>query len=158
MTKKPCFARPWKKASGQMVSCAPRPMTSSRAGSLLSPAVSYSISMPLAFVRVTFPPRRCVMSLPRLSQPRHGLGSGAQGGVLRRIGGAGIVCNRRPRSCILDVAAKFLEAEAAVGTSEEIDAAIVIAVLDAVEDRPGFVDAPGHVSVSAALCRPPIGK
>src|SRR6266851_2022939 len=118
MTKKPCLARPSKKASGQIVSCAPRPMTSSSAGSLLAPAVSYSISYAVACVHATLPRPPCCVQHRR--QPCDGLAGGAQGRVLRGIGGAGIVCNRRPRSCILDVAAKFLEAEAAVGTSEEI--------------------------------------
>ena len=51
MTKKPCRASPSNNASGQMVSCAPNPMISSRAGSLRLPAVSYSISIPLALTR-----------------------------------------------------------------------------------------------------------
>src|SRR5580704_17208711 len=145
MAKKPRLARPWKKASGQMVSCPPRPMTSSSAGSPLSPAVSYSISMPLALARVTFPPLRCVASLPRLSQPHHGFDGGAQGGVLRRISSAAIVRNRRPGSGILDIPAKRLEPESAVGTSEEVDTSVVLAIFDAVDDNPGSVDARGHL-------------
>src|ERR1700704_3628924 len=157
MTKKPRLARPWKKASGQMVSCAPRPMTSSRAGSPLSPAVSYSISMPLAFSRPTSPPLGCVMSLPRLGQPRHGFDSGAQGGVLRRISSARIVRNRRPGSSILDIPAKRLESESAVGAPEEIDASVVLAIFEAVDDDPGSVDARGHL-VSIARAGPPTNR
>src|SRR6185437_12088920 len=39
-----------------MVSCAPKPITSSNAGSLLLPVASYSISMPFALTRATSPP------------------------------------------------------------------------------------------------------
>ena len=113
--------------------------------------------MPLALARATFPPL-VIAALQRLGQPRHGVDGGAQGGVLRGIGGAGIVRNRRPGAGILDIPAKRLEAEAAVGPPEQVDAAVVLGVLDAVEDEPRFVDAHGHPSVSAAPGRPPIGE
>src|SRR5512132_112604 len=107
MTKKPFFASPSTSASGQMVSWAPRPMISSRAGSLLLPAVSYSISMPLAFARATLPPSS--LSNPQCpAQPHHGFDGGAQGVVHRGIGGAGMVRNRRPGAGILDIAAELV--------------------------------------------------
>src|ERR1043165_2091247 len=125
-----------------MVSCAPRPMISSRQGSPLLPAVSYSMSIPLALMRATLPrPLRCVQ---RRRQPGDGLGCGTQGRFLRAIGGGGIVCNRRPGAGILDVAAEFLEAAAAVRPAEQVDATVVMVVLDAVEDRPALVDSPRH--------------
>ena len=43
---------------------------------------------------------------------------------------------------ILDIPAKLLEAEAAVGPPEQVDAAVMLGVLDALQDEPRFVDAP----------------
>ena len=67
MTKKPCLASPGNNASGQIVIWAPSPMTSNRAGSPLLPAVSYSISMPLALMRATSPPGFDGQYRPRLA-------------------------------------------------------------------------------------------
>src|ERR1700693_4329194 len=49
MTKKPCSRNPSTKAGGQVMSWAPRPMTSNSAGSTGSPSVTYSMSMPLTW-------------------------------------------------------------------------------------------------------------
>src|SRR5215218_802534 len=136
MTKKPFLASPSTSASGQMVSWAPSPMISSRAGSLLLPAVSYSTSMPLAFARATLPP---LSVLQHSAQPHHGFNGSAQGVVHRGIGGARVVRNRRPGAGILDIAAELIETEAAVGATEQVDAAIVLVVLDAAQDDPRFV-------------------
>src|SRR4029450_12051264 len=122
MTKKPFFASPSTNASGQMVSWAPSPMISSTAGSPLLPAVSYSISMPLAFARATLPPSLQILQRP--AQPDNGFDGGAQGVVHRGIGGARVVRNRCPGAGILDIAAELLEAEAAVGPAETIDAGV----------------------------------
>src|SRR4051812_27434044 len=114
-----------------MVSCAPSPMTSRRAGSALSPAVSYSISMPFAFTFATLPPS--LGSSPRAGrkrfrQPAHRADGCRHGRLLRRIGGAGMVCNRRPQARILDVATKSLEPEAPIRPAEQVDAPIVLGV------------------------------
>src|SRR5262245_54690312 len=127
-------------------------MISSRAGSPLLPAVSYSISMPLVFARATLPRPACCVQ--RCRQPGDSFGGGTQRRILRAIGGGGIACNRRPGAGVLDVATELLEAEAAIGTAEEIDAAVVMVVLDAVEDRPAPVDAPRH-AVSIGCAWPP---
>src|SRR3989337_1741588 len=129
MTKKPFDASPSHRASGQMVSWAPRPMIRSKAGSVLLPHVSYSISMPLAFARATLPPLSLSI-LQRPLQPHHGFDGSAQGVIHRGIGGAGVVRNRRPGAGILDIAAELIEAEAAVGAAEQVDAAVVLAILD----------------------------
>ena len=131
-----------------MVSWAPSPMTSSRAGSALLPAVSYSISMPFALTFATLPPsapvhrreRAASASASQLTAPT----AAASGRLLRGIGGAGVVRNRRPEAGILDVPAKRLESEAAVGPPEQVDAPIVLGVLDALQDEPRLVDARGH--------------
>src|ERR1043165_5324883 len=113
-------------------------MTSSRAGSLLLPAVSDSISMPLALARATLPP------FHHFGQPDHRPYRRLECRLVRGIGGGRIECNARPPPGILDGAAEFLESEAAVRPAKQIDAAIVIGVLDAVEHHPRLVDAPGH--------------
>src|SRR5262249_20303873 len=69
MTWKPLSASARTKASGQIVSCAPRPMINSSAGSALAPRVSYSISMPFALTRVTLPPRVRRSVSPALPRP-----------------------------------------------------------------------------------------
>ena len=51
MTWKPRSARARQKPSSHAMSWAVKPITSSNAGSLASPTVSYSISIPLAAVR-----------------------------------------------------------------------------------------------------------
>ena len=65
-----------------------------------------------------------------------------------------MVRNRRPEAGILDVPAKCLEAEAAVGPPEQVDAAIVLGILDALEDEPRFVDALS-TSLSIGPAAPP---
>src|SRR5215470_14666889 len=134
----PRLASPSNNASGQIVSCAPRPMTSNSAGSLLLPVAWYSISMPFALTRATSPP------FDRFSKPDHRANGGGERRLLRVIGGARVICHRRPGAGILDITAEFLEAEAAVRPAKQIDAAIVLGVLDAVEHHPRFGDAPGH--------------
>src|SRR5262249_12961584 len=113
-------------------------MTSSSAGSALLPVASYSISMPLALTRATSPP------LDRFGKPGHRADGGGERRLFRVIGGPRVICHRRPGAGILDVAAEFLEAEAAVRSAKQIDTAIVLGILDAVEHHPGLVDAPGH--------------
>src|SRR5262249_39000290 len=130
---------PSNSASGQIVSWAPSPMTRSSAGSDLLPVASYSISMPFALTRATLPPLRC------FSQPRHDSHRRVERRLGRGIGGGRVVCNGRPRSGNLNIAAKLLESEAAVRPAKQIDAAVVISVLDAVEHDPRFVDTPGHL-------------
>src|SRR5690242_7585711 len=144
ITWKPRAASPWNSESGQMVSCAPRPMTSNRAGSLLLPAVSYSISMPFALTLATLALRPMQFIAHGSSpwagehsrQPAHRRNGGSDGRLPRGIGGTGMVCNRRPQAGILDVAPKHLEAEASVGPPEKIDAAVVLGILDALQDNP----------------------
>src|SRR5262249_35564428 len=140
----------WNSESGQMVSWAPRPITSSSAGSLLLPAVSYSISMPFALTLAT-PSSRSVSR----REPTDCADRCRQRGLLRAIGAARVVCNRRPQAGILDVAAEHLEAEAAVGPPEQVDAAVVLGILDALQHDPRLVDAHGHRSVDPAARRPP---
>src|ERR1700722_4462605 len=53
ITKKPRWRSPSTKPFGQVVSCAPRPMTRSSAGSEGSPSVTYSISTPLTLASGT---------------------------------------------------------------------------------------------------------
>src|SRR6478735_4269025 len=139
MTWKPRLANPWNSESGQMVSWAPSPMTSSRAGSALLPAVSYSISMPFALTFATLPPS--LSSSPRAGrerfrQPAHRADGCRHGRLLRAIGGAGIVCNRSPQASILDVPAKYLESKTPVGPAKQVDAPIVLGVLNALQDEP----------------------
>ena len=141
-----------------MVSCAPSPMTSSRAGSLLLPAVSYSISMPFALTFATVPPSDPAPrpNRPRvLRQPTHRADGCRQGRLLRGIGGAGMVCNRRPQAGILDVAAKRLESETAVGPPEQVDAAVVLGVLDAVAGRATICRCAWTCGVSIVPAAPP---
>jgi len=47
-----------------------------------------------------------------------------------------MVRNRRPSSSILDIPAKRLETEGAVGPPKEIDTSVVLAIFDAVDDDP----------------------
>jgi hypothetical protein len=55
-----------------------------------------------------------------------------------------MVCNRRPEAGILDIPAKCLESKTPVGPSEQVDAPVVLAILEALHDQPRFVDARGH--------------
>src|SRR5437016_3590505 len=138
MTWKPRLASPSNSASGQIVSCAPSPMTNSSAGSALLPVVSYSISMPLALTRATPPP------FHRFAKPSHRHECCGECHLRRVIGGPRVICHRRPGAGILDVAAEFLEAEAAVRSAKQIDTAIVLGILDAVEHHPRLFGALGH--------------
>ncbi len=84
------------------------------------------------------------MPLQFLGQPGDRQGRRAQSRVPRRITSVRKILNRRPDSCVFEIAAKLLKAETTVRALEHIDASIVAGVLDAVDDNPGGVDTFGQ--------------
>src|SRR5581483_10777556 len=88
-------------------------------------------------------------------QPAYRSNRGRQRRLPRAIGGGGMVCNGRPQTGILDVPAEQLEAETAVRSLEQVDATIMLAVLEAFQDDPRLVDACRHRSIAPAPRAPP---
>ncbi len=48
--------------------------------------------------------------------------------------------DRRPRAPVFDIAAELLEAEAPIGSREDIDTAVVLGSLDALQHEPTALD------------------